>query len=423
MLTPSYWFLGLNILLLLTALAALVRAPPMGYFGMLYFFASFPAFHFTNVLLLAWAGIVALAAAAGALHSAAGLLGLAMSVAACAALLVLRSRSGRVGVQVEHAFRETLGEQFRLSIPRIGADAQRARPAAGLFSNPLRVRVEGVERIADLSYGDAGERNLLDLYRPRRHARAGPLPVLLWIHGGAWIVGHKTQQGMPLLYRMASRGWMTVSINYRLGPANRFPDPLVDVKRAIAWLRENGSQYGADPHFIIACGGSAGGHLAALAALTPNHSQYQPGFEAADTALAAAIPLYGRFDFVDRSKALPDNIFMRFLTDNVMPRRYEEDRSIWDQASPVAIVGPQAPPMFVAHGSHDSLIPLAEADAFVAALRGVSNEPVVFARLFGAQHAWDLLNTPWTEHTVNAVHDFAEYVYARHSQRRAIAIA
>lgn len=420
MLTPAHWFLGLNVLLMATALAALVRAPPMGYLNMVYFFAGFPAFHFTNVLLLAWAGVVAIAAVAGAFDSPVGFLGLAISVAVCVALLDLLSRSRRAGEQVERALRQTLGEEFRRGIARLD---ESYGPTAGLLSNPWRVRMEGVERIGELSYGDAGERNLLDLYRPRRDSGAKLLPVLLWIHGGAWIVGNKTQQGLPLLYRMASRGWITVSINYRLGPANRFPDPLVDVKRAIAWLRECGAQYGADPRFIIACGGSAGGHLAALAALTPNRAQYQPGFEAADTALAAAIPLYGRFDFVDRSKALPDNVLMRFLANNVMPCRYEENRGIWDEASPVAIVGPQAPPMFVAHGSHDCLIPMAEAEAFVAALRRVSNEPVVFARLFGAQHAWDLLNTPWTEHTVNAVHGFAEYVYARYARRNAIALA
>jgi acetyl esterase/lipase len=191
----------------------------------------------------------------------------------------------------------------------------------------------------------------------------------------------------------------------------------VDVKRAIAWLRAHGGQYGANPQFVIGCGGSAGAHLATLAALTPNRPEYQPGFEAVDTTLAAAIPLYGRFDFIDRSRVLSDNILRTFLTDRVMPCRYEDDPRIWDQASPIALVGPQAPPMFVAHGTHDCLIPLAEAAAFVDALRKVSTEPVAFARLPGAQHAWDLFNTPWTEHTVNVVQNFAEYVHAQHLER------
>jgi hypothetical protein len=151
---------------------------------------------------------------------------------------------------------------------------------------------------------------------------------------------------------------------------------------------------------------------------SPGYAEYQPGFEAVDTTLAGVIPLYGRFDFIDRGGALPDKRgLISFLGSNVMPCRYEDDPAMWDQASPIAQLGSHAPPMFVLHGTHDSVIPLAEAEAFVAALRRLSTEPVAFARLHGAQHAWDLFNTPWTDHTVNAVHSFCEYLYARYIER------
>jgi len=74
--------------------------------------------------------------------------------------------------------------------------------------------------------------------------------------------------------------------------------------------------------------------------------------------------------------------------------------------------------MFVVHGTHDSLIPLAEAEAFVAALREHSTQPVAFAQLRGAQHGWDLFNSTWTEHTVNAVHSFCEYLHGQDAKGR-----
>ncbi len=100
-----------------------------------------------------------------------------------------------------------------------------------------------------------------------------------------------------------SRGWVCVAINYRLAPRDPFPAHIVDVKKAIAWIRENIAAYGGNPDYIAITGGSAGGHLAALAALTANDAAYQPGFEDADTTVQAAVPHYGVYDFagVDRT--------------------------------------------------------------------------------------------------------------------------
>jgi acetyl esterase/lipase len=233
------------------------------------------------------------------------------------------------------------------------------------------------------------------------------------------MMGHKAQQGLPLMQRMASNGWIAASVNYRLAPACRFPDPIVDIKRAIAWLRRHGAAHGADARFIVTCGGSAGGHLAALAALTPNRPEFQPGFEAEDTTIAAAVPLYGRFDFIDRSGVLDHKAFlMNFLGDKVMPCRYEDDPALWDLMSPIAHVGTSAPPMLVVHGTHDSLIPIEEAQAFVEALRKVSAQPVAFGRLHGAQHAWDLYSTPWSTHTAEAILSFTEHFLARDPSSR-----
>jgi acetyl esterase/lipase len=401
------FILPLSAATAVSALAAIIRARSGSLRGLVCFVVGFPAFQFTNALLLVGAITIACAVTLGMIDTVPGKLTIVFDILAIAALLALRVRAHRIAPTAIRALEESLGADYRA-------------PASftWLSRYPWRSIPRNIQRIGDLSYGNAGKRNLLDLYRPREAAR-GNLPIFLWIHGGAWTVGHKRQQGLPLLYNLANRGWLTVSVNYRLGPRNRFPDPLVDIKRAIAWLRANGPHYGADPEFVIVGGGSAGGHLAALAALTPNNPRYQPNFETVDTTLIGAVPLYGRFDFIDRIGALPNRSHLiSFLQRNVMPCRYVDDPSAWDEASPLTLARSDAPPMFVVHGTHDSLIPLAEAEAFVAVLREHSMQPVAFAQLRGAQHGWDLFNSTWTEHTVNAVHSFCEYLYCQYAKGR-----
>ena len=117
----------------------------------------------------------------------------------------------------------------------------------------------------DIAFGDAGTRNFLDIYSPAERPDGGA-PVLLQVHGGGWTIGKKDQQGIPLMQHLAAKGWVCVAINYRLAPRDPFPAQIVDVKKGIAWIRENIAAYGGDPDYIAITGGSAGGHLTALAA-------------------------------------------------------------------------------------------------------------------------------------------------------------
>ena len=152
-----------------------------------------------------------------------------------------------------------------------------------------------IDVIRGVPYTEAGRRGHLDIYR-RRDVELDRAPVLLQVHGGAWTIGEKERQGVPLMAQLAAKGWVCVAINYRLAPRNPFPAQIIDVKRGIAWVRENIEDYGGDPGYLAITGGSAGGHLAALAALTPGDPAYQPGFEDADTTVQAAVPHYGVYD-------------------------------------------------------------------------------------------------------------------------------
>ncbi|MHB8450618.1 MAG: alpha/beta hydrolase fold domain-containing protein, partial [Mycobacteriales bacterium] len=276
---------------------------------------------------------------------------------------------------------------------------------------PFSPRLAGVSKTADISYYGTGPRGRLDLYRPERPVQGAP--VLLQVHGGGWVIGRKDQQGLPLMNHLASRGWICAAANYRLSPKAAFPDHLVDLKRALVWLREHVAEYGGDPDFIVVTGGSAGGHLAALLALTPGDPEYQPGFEDADTSVAACVPMYGVYDFADtigrRDLARRRD---RFLARVVMKRPFAGHEADYRKASPLCRVRSDAPPMFVVHGRHDSLVPVAEARAFVARLREVSRAPVCYAELPGTQHAFDVFASLSCGAAVRAVDRFLHAVRA-----------
>src|SRR5262245_38270320 len=281
-------------------------------------------------------------------------IGLGLAVLASAGLVVLDRRARGAGPALERALDEGLGAGWHNGVNAELAAGLRRRPSLGrtLFQ-PISWR-HAVERIANIRYGPAGRRNLLDLYRHRSHPSA--CPTLIYLHGGAFRFGSKRFGARSLLYRLASQGWVCVSANYRLLPAARFPDPLIDVKKVIAWVQEHGREYGADPTADFLAGSSAGGHLASLAALTPNDRVFQPGFEGANTSVAAIISISGYYGPV---------------ASNV--------------PSPLASVTRNAPPFFVVHGDQDTLVIVEDARRFVEQLRATSSNAVVYAELPGTQ--------------------------------------
>jgi acetyl esterase/lipase len=204
-----------------------------------------------------------------------------------------------------------------------------------------------------------------------------------------------------------------VAINYRLSPRAQWPDHIVDVKRALAWTKANIAEHGGDPSFVAITGGSAGGHLAALAALTPDGLGFQPGFEDADTSVAAAVPFYGVYDFTNRDRTA-GHALVPFLERRVMRSRLADNWVVWDEASPLSHVRPDAPPFFVLHGANDVLVPVEQARSFARALRAASRNPVAYAELPRAQHGFDVLPSVRVHHTVRAVERFLAVVRSEH---------
>jgi acetyl esterase/lipase len=253
---------------------------------------------------------------------------------------------------------------------------------------------------------------MLDVWKRPDLPDDGRAPVLLQIHGGAWTVGRKEGQAYPLMAHLAERGWVCVAINYRLSPRATWPDHIVDVKRAIWWTRRSIAEHGGDPDFLVVTGGSAGGHLAALAALTPGYAGWQPGFEETDTSVAAAVPFYGVYDFTDRNGDANPSL-EPLLTSRVFKTSLTDDRENWDLASPMSHVAADAPPFFVLHGTNDTVVPVEQARAFSSMLRTVSRQPVVYAELARAQHAFDVMPSVRAHHTMHAVERFLAVVRSR----------
>lgn len=322
--------------------------------------------------------VTLLAFGVGTVDSAVGWTAFGLAVLTAIGLVVVIRRGLRARPAVEDALRAGLGADWRGAIDAgLAARLRRRLPLARILFRPLFVRRREVERIANIGYGEAG--CVLDLYRRRDHPSGGP--VLVQLHGGPHTDDRKDGETRPLIYRLASQGWVCLSANFRLHPAAAFPDHLVDVKKVIAWVREHGPEYGADPATVFVAGSSSGAHLAALAALTPNDPAFQPGFEPADTSVAAAICLYGHYGRLDTPRS-----------------------------SPADHVGSAAPPFFVAHGGADSMISAEHARRFVETLRHASTRPVVHAELPGGQHTFDLFRSVRFEIVVDAAEAFAAWV-------------
>ena len=313
----------------------------------------------------------------GAFESPVGWLGLALLTVAWigSIALVIRSRGAR-GV-VDRTLR-------RVGIPRSGSGVPTWRVLAAF---PFRGRT--VQRLKDIPYRRiAGRVVKLDIYRPR--AAGPPRPILLYLHGGAWIVGDKREQGLPLMHHLVRNGWLCVSANYRLSPGATFPEHLADAKAALVWIRAHAAEYGGDPSFVAVAGGSAGGHLASLVALTAGDPRYQIGFEDADTSVDAVIPLYGVYDLTNRLGVQSEQFVPRLMEPMVMKAFLADEPDRYRDGSPIDRVRADAPPFLVVQGDKDTLAPAVEARAFVDRLSETSESPVVYLEFPGAQHVFDL---------------------------------
>ncbi len=341
-------------------------------------------------------GLAAGFVAAGWATGWAGVAGLAASGLSVAGLAVLQVRAGRARRIMARAAGEVLGGPVRL---------RRLRLLRVLQPYPRVPR--RLEAARHLSYGP-DPAHLADRYRLRE--QRGPAPVLVQVHGGGWTGGRPGRQGRPLVHRLALQGWVVFDLEYRLSPRATFPDQLIDVKRAIAWIRATAAEHGAAPSFVAVAGGSAGGHLAALAALTGGDPAYQPGFEEADTTVQACVPLYGVHELLDDA-GRPK---WPYLASHVLKVTPEANPEAWRRASPARCARADRPPFLVAHGGADSLVPREDSRRLVAALRAAGGPAVGHAEFPGATHGFESLHSVRAERFGEGAALVLNELWARH---------
>ena len=234
----------------------------------------------------------------------------------------------------------------------------------------------------------------LDLRLPWR-SRA-PYPLIIWVHGGGWIYGSRRRLP-PHLFdngihdRMLDAGYAVVSVDYRLAREAGFAGMLLDLKAAIRWLRGHAAKFDLDPQRVVVWGESAGGHLAVMAALCTKLDGGERTGECLNQPEIPAVVVdwYGPADLTamaglhmeadsEEVGATPDN-----------PAVILRDNGTWtyEELSPVTYVRAGLPPIFVAHGTDDQIVPVSHSRDLVDRLRAVA-ATVDYLEVPGADHVW-----------------------------------
>ncbi|GAB97437.1 acetyl esterase/lipase [Kineosphaera limosa] len=239
----------------------------------------------------------------------------------------------------------------------------------------------------DILYAQDGkEEHKLDLYMPGADTDkgAGPYPTVVFVHGGGWAAGDKSDinneeiQMNQLRDVLLQNGYAIASVNYRVVPNGTFPEPVQDISAAVRFLKSHANQYWLDPDRFVMMGDSAGGHLATMTGVSSDDKELQGdiGITDTDTKVKAIVGYYGLYDLTKRTedqqngpcqRARPgaESSHGRLIgADPDSP----EGEPIAAKASPVTYVNANTPPVLMFHGSQDCTTPPPQAERFKAAL-------------------------------------------------------
>ena len=228
-----------------------------------------------------------------------------------------------------------------------------------------------------------GQHLQLNMARPK--SGSGPFPVVMCIHGGGFRAGNRDGYN-KLCLTLAQRGFVAVTVSYRLAPKYQFPAAVHDVKAAVRWLRANAKTYGIDPMRIGVTGGSAGGHLAQFLGVTSGVRQFEGdgGNAEQSSSVACVVNVYGPSDFtksygksVDAAEVLP--LFLGGDLEKARPRHI--------LASPLYWVTPNAAPTLCIHGTEDKYVAHEQAVWLVDRLKACGVEAELLT-LEGAGHGF-----------------------------------
>lgn len=238
---------------------------------------------------------------------------------------------------------------------------------------------DGVKAHRDLEYVEKGHgRNKLDIYQPKSD-RA--LPVVVWIHGGAWQAGSK--ENCPAMF-LTEKGYAVVSINYRLSQHAVFPAQIEDCKAALRWLRANAKTYNLNPEHIGVWGSSAGGHLAALLGTSGEVEALEGkgGNAKQSSRVQCVVDYFGPTDFTkmggnhDKAGSPESNLIGGAVSSNADKAK---------KANPIVYITKDDPPFLIVHGDKDTTVPFNQSELLAADLKSAGVQ-VELVPLKGAGH-------------------------------------
>lgn len=247
----------------------------------------------------------------------------------------------------------------------------------------------GVTAHRELAYvNDGHERQKLDLYLPDGGEN---LPLILWIHGGAFRMGSKEgSENNPLPFAYTRRGWALASLNYRLSRHAIFPAQIEDCKAAVRWLRANAARFRLDPTRFVAWGPSAGGHLSAMLGTTGHAAQYEVGGHLdCSSRVQGVVDYYGPTDFLQMdAQRLPDGM-IHDTPDSpeseLVGGPIQENPEATARCNPISYIRGDEPPFLIVHGDCDPLVPHGQS-ALLAAALGQAGGDVTFYTVAGGGH-------------------------------------
>lgn len=237
----------------------------------------------------------------------------------------------------------------------------------------------------DIAYATSThERHRLDLYLPPSD---GPLPLIVWVHGGAFRMGSKEDQ-VPTEY--LALGYAIASLNYRLSQHALWPAQIVDCKAAVRWLRAHANAYNLDPQRFAAWGPSAGGHLVAMLGVTGNQRDFDQGEHLDQSShVSGAVDYFGPTDFLQMDAHRPPDGMIHNVADSpesqLVGGHILEHPERVRRANPVTYVTADAPPFLIVHGDRDPLVPHHQSVLLFEALRS-AGASVEFYTVKGAGH-------------------------------------
>lgn len=348
-------------------------------------------------------------------------LGLTIALGSWLAIGVFYFRAQRAEPIMAQAVRDAL--ELNPDQPLNTADSLQISPDFKRLLKPFSYRLPNVTRHKNIEYCTVNGRSLkLDIYH--RADLPANAPVLYQMHGGAWLenCGSKNEQALPLMNQLAANGWVCVAVEYRLSPGSTFPEHIIDCKRGLSWIKEHIHEYGGNPDFVVATGGSAGGHLSSLLALSANAPEFQPGFEDVNTEVQGCIPFYGVYDFLNsQNQRSTGESLSQWISAKVLKQTRAEAPELWKQASPLYWVHKDAPPFLIIHGEADTLVPVGESQTLYNALHVTSEQAVAYAEIPDAQHAFEIGISLRTQIVVNQLCVYLDELYRRHQQTASLA--